>query len=236
VAPNLFPHGALAVASPEAKTLETLDAGSPAEILTARVQGWRLGALAEQRVATGVDSYFSTLAHALRDGLGEVPPPGAARRGTPSSGQKWLKGWLAALEEAEGPEDAPSTEERGPQQPQHDQDGREGDMLRRILGPMAPTQTSLTGPFQLFRKTQLPPATVLRLTQDAEGHLVRTELLASSGDATFDEWVRRSAPLALASVPRPPAYGAGLHQDGTRSEWAFYRSGDGVTVLLLRVY
>jgi hypothetical protein len=236
VAPNLFPEGALAVASPALPTPETPDAGSAAEVLTARVQGWRLASLAEQRVAVGVDSYFSTLAHALRDGLGEAPPPGSARQGTASAGQRWVQGWLTALQEAEGPPpDAPQGE-RGPTQPQHDLAGREGDMLRRLLGPMAPTQTSLTGPFELFRKTQLPPAAVLRLTQDAEGHLVGAELVASSGDSTFDAWVRRSAALALASVPRPPAYGAGLHRDGTRSEWAFYREGEGVTVLLLRVY
>jgi hypothetical protein len=223
------------VAVPALPAPEALDAGSPAEVLTARVQGWRLANLAEQRVANGVDSYFSTLAHALRDGLGEAPPPGSARQGSASAGQRWLQGWLAGLAEAEGPADAPRGE-RGPTQPQHDLDGREGDMLRRILGPMAPTQTSLLAPFELFRKTQLPPAAVLRLEQDADGHLVRAQLVASSGDTTFDTWVLRSAALALAAVPRPPAYGAGLHPEGTRSEWAFYRQGDGVSVLLLRVY
>jgi hypothetical protein len=65
---------------------------------------------------------------------------------------------------------------------------------------------------------------------------VQVELVASSGDARFDAWVKRSAALALASVPRPPGQGAGLHPDGTRSEWAFYRTDDGVAVLLLRVY
>ena len=65
---------------------------------------------------------------------------------------------------------------------------------------------------------------------------MRAELIASSGDAAFDAFVQRSAALALAAVPRPPEKGAGLHPDGTRSEWAFYRSGEGVTVMLLRVY
>jgi TonB C terminal len=232
---DLFPEGALALAAPAPPAPEAADAGSPAEIIAARVQGWRLGALAEYRVAVGVDSYFSTLAHALRDGLGAAAPPGSPRHGTPSAGQRFLQGWLAGLAEADGPADA-ARGERGPTQPQHDVGGREADALRRLLGPMAPTQESLVAPFELFRKTQLPPAAVLRLEQDADGQLTRVALVASSGDAGFDAWVQRSAALALSAMPKPPESGAGLHPDGTRSEWAFFRSGDAVSVLLLRVY
>lgn len=232
---DLFPEGALALAAPARPPAETPDAGSPAEVIAARIQGWRLGALAENRVAVGVDTYFSTLAHALRDGLGRGPEAGSAGAGTPSAGQRFLKGWLDALAEANGPPDG-ARGERGPTQPQHDADGREAEALRRQLGPMAPTAESLVAPFQLLKRTQLPPAAVLRLEQDAEGHLTRAALVASSGDSGFDAWVQKSAALALAAVPKPPAYGAGLHPDGTRSEWAFYRSGDSVTVLLLRVY
>ncbi|HMK73148.1 MAG TPA: TonB C-terminal domain-containing protein, partial [Myxococcaceae bacterium] len=83
----------------------------------------------------------------------------------------------------------------------------------------------------------IPPAAVLRIVQDADGHLVAAELIASSGDASFDAWVKRSAALALAAVPRPPHQrGAGLHPDGTKSDWAFWRQGDSVSVVLLRVY
>jgi hypothetical protein len=233
VALDLFPEGALAMASPPLP--EAPDAGTPAQVIAARIQGWRLGNLAVHRVAMGVDSYFSTLAHALRDGLDGAPAPGAARHGAASAGQRWLQGWLAGLEAAAGPPDV-ARGERGPTQPQHDVGGREGDLLRRLLGPMAPSQESLVAPFELFRKTQLPPAAVLRLEQDGDGHLSRADLVASSGDASFDAWVRRSAALALAAVPKPPDHGAGLHPDGTRSDWAFYRTGDSVAVLLLRVY
>jgi hypothetical protein len=233
---DLFPEGALTLAAPAPPPPVAPDAGSPAEVIAARVQGWRLGALAEYRVAVGVDTYFSTLAHALRDGLGTAPPPDSPRHGTASAGQRFLQGWLAGLAEADGPADEAAHGERGPTQPQHDVGGREADALRRLLGPMAPTQESLVGPFELFRKTQLPPAAVLRLEQDADGKLTRVALVASSGDAVFDAWVQRSAALALAAMPKPPEYGAGLHPDGTRSEWAFFRSGDAVSVLLLRVY
>jgi hypothetical protein len=231
---DLFPEGALAAATPPAP--EPPDAGSPAEILTARVQGWRLDSLAEHRVAMGVDSYFSTLAHALRDNLGQAPPPGSGHD-TPNTGQRLLQGWLSNLAEAEKPPEAPPTE-RGPTPTQHDMGGRESDMVHQLLGPMAPTQDSLMAPLELMKRAlaQAPPAAVLRLVQDAQGHLVAVELIASSGDASFDAWVKRSAALALAAVPRPPGHGAGLHPDGTRSDWAFYRSGDGVAVLLLRVY
>ncbi len=234
--PNLFPLAALAAGVPPEVEAEAPDAGTPAQALAGRIQAWRLGALAEARVAVGVDSYFSTLTHALRDGLGVPPPRGAARQGTPSGTQRWLQGWLASLAEAEGPADAPPKGEPLPVTQMHDMGGREGDLLRRQLGPMAPTQESLLAPFELFRKTQVPPAAVLRIEQDAEGRVVRVQLLASSGDATFDAWAQRSAALALAAVPKPPAHGAGLHPDGTRSEWAFYRSGDAAQVLLLRVY
>jgi hypothetical protein len=231
---DLFPEGALAVASPPVP--EPPDAGSPAEVLTARVQGWRLDSLAEHRVAMGVDSYFSTLAHALRDNLGEAPPPGSGH-GSPSGGQRVLQGWLSNLAEAEKPPEA-SLAERGPTQTQHDVGGREADMVHQLLGPMAPTQDSLMAPLELIKRAlaEAPPAAVLRLVQDAKGHLVAVELVASSGDASFDAWVKRSAALALAAVPKPPGYGTGLHPDGTRSDWAFYRAGDGVAVLLLRVY
>lgn len=233
---NLYPEGALAAASPAARVPDVPDAGSPAEVLVARVQGWRLAALAEHRVAMGVDSYFSTLAHALRDGMGSAPPPGGGQG--PSGGQRLLQSWLSALAEAEAPPPEAPREERGPTQPQHDLGGREADMVHQLLGPMAPTQESLVAPFELLKKAQaeLPPSAVLRLAQDADGHLVQVELVASSGDARFDAWVKRSAALALASAPKPPGYGAGLHPDGTRSEWAFYRTGDAVAVRLLRVY
>ncbi len=234
--PNLFPQAALAAGVPPQVEAEAPDAGTPAQVLAGRIQAWRLGALAEARVAVGVDSYFSTLAHALRDGLGTPPPPGAARQGTPSGTQRWLQAWLASLAEAEGPADAPPKGEPLPVTQMHDMGGREGDLLRRQLGPMAPTQESLFAPFELFRKSQVPPAAVLRIEQDAQGHVVHVQLLASSGDATFDAWAQRSAALALAAVPKPPTQGAGLHPDGTRSDWAFYRSGDGAQVLLLRVY
>jgi hypothetical protein len=235
VRPDLFPQGAFAAAMPALPEPAAPDAGPPpAAVLAGRIQGWRLGSLAEQRVANGVDSYFSTLAHALRGGLGTPPPEGSPAHGTPSAAQRWLQGWLATLSAEEPPESPPA--ERPPQAAVHDLSGREGDLVRRLLGPMAPTQTSLTAPLELFRKTQVPPSAVLRLVQDAEGRLVRTELLASSGDATFDAWVKRSAALALAAVPKPPGFGAGLHPDGTRSDWAFFRQGDGVGVLLLRVY
>jgi outer membrane biosynthesis protein TonB len=78
---------------------------------------------------------------------------------------------------------------------------------------------------------------VLRIVQRADGSIASSELVASSGDKAFDAYVVEHAALALAAVPRPPARtGAGLHPDGTRTEWAFYRAGGSCGVLLLRVY
>jgi hypothetical protein len=232
---DLFPEGALAAASPPEPPAP--DAGSPAEVLTARVQGWRLDSLAEHRVAMGVDSYFSTLAHALRDNLGPAPPPDSAHQG-PSLGQRLLQGWLANLAEADKPPEPSPQQEPLPAPAKYDMAGREADMVHRLLGPMAPTMDTLVAPAELLKRAvaKAPPAAVLRLVQDATGHLVAVELVASSGDPGFDAWVKRSAALALAAVPKPPEHGTGLHPDGTRSEWAFYRAEDGVAVLLLRVY
>jgi TonB C terminal len=233
---DLFPQGALEAAAPPEP--EAPDAGSPAEILTARVQTWRLDGLAEHRVSMGVDTYFSTLGHALRDKLGEPPPP-AFGHDSPSTGQRMLQSWLQNLAQADKPEkEAPPTE-RGPTQTQYDLGGRESDMVHQLLGPMAPTFDSLVAPVALVQRAlgqSTPPAAVLRLVQDAQGHLKSVELVASSGDARFDAWAKRSVALALAAVPKPPEHGTGLHPDGTRSDWAFYRTGDGVAVLLLRVY
>ena len=186
----------------------------------------------------GVDSYFSTLAHALRDNLGQPPPPGS-RHDAPSGAQRLAQGWLQDVAEADKPAKDAAPTERGPTQAQYDMGGREADMVHQLLGPMAPTFTSLMAPVALLKRAlgqSAPPAAVLRLVQDAQGHLLSVQLVASSGDARFDAWAQRSAALALAAVPKPPGYGTGLHPDGTRSDWAFYRDGDGVAVLLLRVY
>ena len=78
---------------------------------------------------------------------------------------------------------------------------------------------------------------VLRIVQRADGSVESTALVASSGDKAFDAYVVEHASLALAAVPAPPArQGAGLHPDGTRTEWAFYRAEGGCGVMLLRVY
>jgi hypothetical protein len=191
--------------------------------------------LADRLVATGVDDYFKDYRRALQSHMGPPPPGGGPKHGDLTPGQQWINAWLDALEEANSRRDAPKTE-RMPAQDVQDVTGRMDEFVANQLGPMA-VQPSFSAQRLLQRAGAGTPVAVLLIVQRADGSIASTELVASSGDKAFDAYVVEHAPLALASVPRPPArQGAGLHSDGTRTEWAFYRAGAGCGVLLLRVY
>jgi hypothetical protein len=195
----------------------------------------RRDALAERLVATGVDDYFKDYRRALQSHMGEPPPGGGPRHGDLTAGQRWINAWLDALEEANSRRDPPKSE-RMPAQNVQDVTGRMEEFVANQLGPMA-VQPTFAAQRLLQRAAAASPVAVLLIVQRADGSIASTELVASSGDKAFDAYVVEHAPLALASVPRPPArQGAGLHPDGTRTEWAFYRAGDACGVLLLRVY
>jgi hypothetical protein len=201
-----------------------------------RVEGWRLDALAEARVATGVDDYFKDFRRALQGHMGPPPPGGGPKHGDLSAGQRWINAWLAALEEADPSRAPPAQGERMPNREVQDVTGRMDEFIANQLGPMA-VQPSFTAQRLLRRASAGVPVAVLRIVQRADGSIASTELVASSGDKAFDAYVVEHAPLALAAVPPPPArQGAGLHPDGTRTEWAFYRAEGGCGVMLLRVY
>jgi hypothetical protein len=200
-----------------------------------RVETMRRDALAERLVATGVDDYFKDYRRALQSHMGEPPPGGGPKHGDLTAGQRWINAWLDALEEANSRREPPRGE-RMPAQNVQDVTGRMEEFVANQLGPMA-VQPSFAAQHLLQRAAAASPVAVLLVVQRADGSIASTELVASSGDKAFDAYVVEHAPLALASVPRPPArQGAGLHPDGTRTEWAFYRAGDACGVLLLRVY
>ena len=201
-----------------------------------RVDTWRHDGLAERLVATGVDDYFKEYRRALQSHLGPPPPGGGPRHGDPSAAQRWINAWLAALEEADPSHPPPERGERMPARDVQDVTGRMDEFVGNTLGPMA-VQPSSTAQRLLRRAAAGSPVAILHIVQRADGSIASTELVASSGDRAFDAWVVEHAPLALAAVPPPPArQGAGLHPDGTRTEWAFYRAPEGCGVLLLRVY
>lgn len=200
-----------------------------------RVEKMRRDNLAERLVATGVDDYFKDYRRALHGHMGPPPPGGGPKHGDLTPGQQWINAWLDALEEANSRRDPPKGE-RMPAQNVQDVTGRMDEFVANQLGPMA-VQPSFATQRLLQRAARGAPVAVLLIVQRADGSIESTELVASSGDKSFDAYVVEHAPLALASVPRPPArQGAGLHPDGTRTEWAFYRAGGGCGVLLLRVY
>jgi hypothetical protein len=241
---QLFPNGAVArgagpVPPPDTGASTARDGpDSPAvegKRVLERVQTMRRDALAERLVATGVDDYFKDYRRALQSHMGEPPPGGGPKHGDLTAGQRWINAWLDALDEANARRDPPKGE-RMPAQNVQDVTGRMEEFVANQLGPMA-VQPSFAAQRLLQRAAASSPVAVLLIVQRADGSIASTELVASSGDKAFDAYVVEHAPLALASVPRPPArQGAGLHPDGTRTEWAFYRAGDACGVLLLRVY
>ena len=241
---QLFPGGAVArgagpVPPPDTGASTARDVpDSPAvegKRVLERVETMRRDNLADRLVATGVDDYFKDYRRALQSHMGPPPPGGGPKHGDLTPGQQWINAWLDALEEANSRRDPPKTE-RMPAQDVQDVTGRMDEFVANQLGPMA-VQPSFSAQRLLQRAGAGTPVAVLLIVQRADGSIASTELVASSGDKAFDAYVVEHAPLALAAVPRPPArQGAGLHPDGTRTEWAFYRAGEGCGVLLLRVY
>ena len=200
-----------------------------------RVETMRRDALADRLVATGVDDYFKDYRRALQGHMGQPPPGGGPKHGDLTAGQRSINAWLDALEEANSQRDPPKGE-RMPAQNVQDVTGRMDEFIANQLGTMA-VQPSFSAQRLVQRAAAGAPVAVLRIVQRADGSIASTELVASSGDKVFDAYVVEHAPLALAAVPRPPArQGAGLHPDGTKTEWAFFRAGGGCGVLLLRVY
>jgi len=201
-----------------------------------RVERMRRDSLAERLVATGVDDYFKDYRRALQSHMGPPPPGGGPKHGDPSPAQRWINAWLAALEEADPSHEPPPKGERMPAQDVQDVTGRMDEFITNQLGPMA-VHPSFAAQRLLQRASAGAPLAVLLIVQRADGSIASTELVASSGDKAFDAYVVEHAALALAAVPPPPRrIGAGLHPDGTKTEWAFYRAPEGCGVLLLRVY
>jgi len=241
---QLFPGGAvargagpLAPGDPGASTARDVPDSPDVEgkRVLDRVQTMRRDGLAERLVATGVDDYFKDYRRALQAHMGPPPPGGGPKHGDLTAGQRWINAWLAAVEEANSRRESPRGE-RMPAQNVQDVTGRMDEFVSNQLGPMA-VQPSFAAQRLLQRAAAGTPVAVLLVVQRADGTIASTELVASSGDKAFDAYVVEHAPLALAAVPRPPArQGAGLHPEGTRTEWAFYRAPEGCGVLLLRVY
>ena len=241
---QLFPGGAVArgagpVPPPDSGASTARDVPDPPAVegkrVLERVETMRRDGLADRLVATGVDDYFKEYRRALQAHMGPPPPGGGPKHGDLTAGQRWINAWLAALEEASSSRESPKGE-RMPAQDVQDVTGRMEEFVANQLGTMA-VQPSFAAQRLLQRAAAGVPVAVLLIVQRADGSIASTELVASSGDKAFDAYVVKHAPLALASVPRPPArQGAGLHPDGTRTEWAFYRAGEGCGVLLLRVY
>jgi len=62
---------------------------------------------------------------------------------------------------------------------------------------------------------------IVELRQQGDGKLIDVAIKRPSTDPDFDAWVLAEIPAGLATLPPPPAFGAGLHKEGLRSLWAF---------------
>jgi len=201
-----------------------------------RVETWRRESLAERNVAVGVDDYFKDYRQALQAGMGQPPPGGGPKHGDPTPGQRWIQSWLDALAEADPSKPEPPRGERMPDRDVQDVSMRMTDFMASHASAFGVQPTPVAQ--RLLRRAVADvPVAVLRIVQRPDGSIASTTLVASSGNKKFDDYVVEHAQLALAAVPRPPArQGAGLHPDGTRTDWAFFRAGSGCAVALLRVY
>jgi len=201
-----------------------------------RVETWRRESLAERNVAVGVDDYFKDYRRALQAGMGQPPAGGGPKHGDPTPGQRWIQSWLDALAEADPSKPEPPRGERMPDRDLQDVSMRMTDFMASHASAFGVQPTPVAQ--QLLRRAVANvPVAVLRIVQRPDGSIASTTLVASSGDKKFDDYVVEHAQLALAAVPRPPGrQGAGLHPDGTQTDWAFFRAGSGCGVVLLRVY
>ncbi len=62
---------------------------------------------------------------------------------------------------------------------------------------------------------------IVELSQDKLGTLLEARLVQGSGNPAYDTFVLGVAPGALSLLPPPPEKGAGIHESGLKSEWAF---------------
>jgi len=168
--------------------------------------------------------------------MGQPPPGGGPKHGDPTPGQRWIQSWLDALAEADPSKPEPPRGERMPDRDVQDVSMRMTDFMASHASAFGVQPTPVAQ--RLLRRAVADvPVAVLRIVQRPDGSIASTTLVASSGNKKFDDYVVEHAQLALAAVPRPPArQGAGLHPDGTRTDWAFFRAGSGCAVALLRVY
>jgi hypothetical protein len=195
-----------------------------AERARARVGGWISDDLAEIRVANGaVDGYFQDVRRKLEQAAAKPPAfntqpiteqlvsqyttsarnygaTGSPFAGAPDTARK---------DEVALDEQARTDLSRGALQKTTAQQlrtfGRAGQSLRDFAdGKMTNGLLAL-----------------VELRQARDGKLLGHLLVESSGSPVFDAHVMKSAPAALAELAPPPATGAGLHEDGMRSLWAF---------------
>ena len=62
---------------------------------------------------------------------------------------------------------------------------------------------------------------IVEIRQDGQGGLLDARLVVPSGERAFDDFVLRSVPQALASLPPPADRGGGVGPAGIHSLWAF---------------
>ncbi|MHB8420236.1 MAG: TonB C-terminal domain-containing protein [Myxococcales bacterium] len=194
-----------------------------AERARAHVNDWIADGAAEDRVEEGlVDSYYTSVGKSVERAFADTEKHVRVKRGKGAVGaESALLAWSdsASHYAATG----------NPGEPAAD---LEDERARYGLGPSTGGPdpgvneqqrpiTATGSALPLFDGSGGGLTVVVELRQRGDGKFVSVELKQRSTDPDFDAWVLAEIPEGLATLPPPPAFGAGLHKDGLRSLWAF---------------
>ena len=193
----------------------------------AAIDGWVEDDEASQRVEQGlVDSYFADMGRSIEGAFKDGEKHARSSNGKGAAAAKsFLSGYAQSASHfgATGNPSAPAGDLQDMQQ-------RYG-ILPPAPGPN-PAQGELSphGPSPAGMATLMSFAdgssggglvAVVELRQTKAGKIVELSLKHGSGDSGFDRWVLAEIPEGLAKVDPPPTDGAGIHEKGLHTLWAF---------------
>ncbi len=191
------------------------------------IDGWIEDDEASQRVEQGlVDSYFADVGKSLEGAFkdGEKHAKSSSGKGAIAA-KSFLSGYAQSASHfgSTGNPSAPAGDLQDMQQ-------RYG-LLPTLPGPssaqgeLAPRGPSPAGMASLLNFADGSSGgglvAVVELHQTKTGTIVQLSLKHGSGDTKFDKWVLAEIPEGIAKLDPPPTEGAGIHEKGLHTLWAF---------------
>jgi hypothetical protein len=191
------------------------------------IDGWVEDDKASQRVEEGlVDSYFADIGKSIEGAFKDGEKHAKSSNGKGAMAAKsFLEGYASSASHygSTGNPNAPAGDMQDMQQrygllpPSPGPDSSRGEMDPR--GPSAAGMASLLNFADGSSGGGL--VAVVELRQTKTGQVIELSLKHGSGDAQFDKWVLASVPEGLAKADPPPTEGAGIHEKGLHTLWAF---------------